>query len=116
MYAVGFVQSQEKFLIEGEIIKKQSIPQQPGLMKSGDDGIFEHLKFRDGNTYQVRIEEIENLTGLKFAWSNVIKPFTEIKPAMIIGRRPEKKLMFNTSQNGFRPKKIKLILEGLYLG
>ena len=116
MYAVGFVQSQEKFLIEDAIIKKQFIPQKPGFLKSGDDGIFEHLKFRDGNTYQVRIEEIENLTGLKFDWPGVIKPFDKTIPAMITGTRTEKRLELNIGQNGIRPKKIKLILEGLKLG
>jgi endonuclease G len=116
LYAVGFVQSQEKFLIEAGIIKKLFVAGKLRLSKLTDDDIFEHLKFKDGNTYQVRIEDIENLTGLKFDWPEVIKPFNKIEPALISGMEPDRKLTLDTTQNGFIKRKMKLNLDGLELG
>jgi endonuclease G, mitochondrial len=114
MYAVGFVQSQEKFLIEGGIIKKLFLPFR--LRKLSDEDIFEHLKFKDGKTYQVRIEEIENLTGLKFDWPDVIKPYTKIEPALIRSKKRAKRLTFRRGQKGLTQRQMKLSLEGLELG
>lgn len=83
-YAAGFLMSQEKFLIQGGIIKKPMIANAKKLKKVKDEDIFEHLQFKDGKTYQVKIEEIENLTGLKFDWPGVIRPFKKA-PAKIGG-------------------------------
>jgi endonuclease G len=116
MYAVGFVQSQEKFLIEGGIIKKLFVPSRRKLRELSDDDIFEHLKFRDGKTYQVRIEEIEKLTGLKFDWPGVIKPYKNIEPARISGRKLTRSQNLRSAQKGFMPLKMRLILGGLVLG
>jgi endonuclease G, mitochondrial len=84
-YAVGFLMSQEKFLIEGGIIKKPMVVNTKKLSKLKDEDIFEHLKFKDGKTYQVKLTEIENLTGLKFDWPEVLRPFKAKKPAPITG-------------------------------
>lgn len=84
-YAVGFIMSQEKFLIDGGIIKKPLVINKKKLKKIGDEDIFEHLQFKDGKTYQVKIEEIEKLTGLKFDWPGVIRPFKKTEPAPISG-------------------------------
>jgi endonuclease G len=82
-FAVGFLMSQEKFLIKAGIIKKQLIANAKKLNKIKDEDIFEHLPFKDGKTYQVKIEEIEKLTGLKFDWPGVVRPFK--KPPVPIG-------------------------------
>ena len=116
LYAVGFVQSQEKFLIEGGIIRKLFVPALRRLRKLSDDDIFEHLKFKDGKTYQVRIEEIENLTGLKFDWPGVIKPYKKTEPSLIKGKKRFNRLNFMLPQSGPVQKKMKLNLEGLELG
>ena len=116
MYAVGFVQSQEKFLIEGGIIKKLFLPLKLRLRKLADEDIFEHLKFKDGKTYQVRIEKIENLTGLKFDWPDVIKPYTKIEPALIRSKKLIRRLNFRRGQKGFTQRNMRLSLEGLELG
>ena len=42
-----------------------------------DDDFFEHIQFKDGQTYQVRLEEIEKLSGLKFDWKHVKRPFNQ---------------------------------------
>jgi endonuclease G, mitochondrial len=86
-YAVGFLQSQEKFLIEAGIIKKQFVASAKRLAKMTDEDIFEHLPFKDGKTYQVRIEEIEKLTGIQFNWPQVVRPFKSRTPAMISGSK-----------------------------
>jgi endonuclease G len=116
MYAVGFVQSQEKFLIEDGIIKKLFVPAIRRLRRFTDEDIFEHLKFKDGKTYQVRIEEIENLTGLKFDWPGVLKPYDKIEPSRISGRKLVRRLNLQRAQNGFRQRKMRLSLDGLELG
>jgi endonuclease G, mitochondrial len=74
-HAVGFLMSQEKFLIKAGIIKKQMIANAKKLSKVKDEDIFEHLAFKDGKTYQIKIEEIEKLSGLKFDWPGVVRPF-----------------------------------------
>jgi endonuclease G len=89
-YTVGFVQSQEKFLIEGGIIKKQLIANIKSLKKTTDEDIFEHLQFRDGKTYQVKMEHIEKLSGLKFNWPGVLRPFKAVKPKALTGIKVSK--------------------------
>ncbi len=84
-YAVGFIMSQEKFLIDDGIIKKLLVINKKKLGKIADEDIFEHLTFKDGKTYQVKIDEIEKLTGLKFDWPEVIRPFKKSKAAPITG-------------------------------
>lgn len=77
LYAVGFLMSQEKFLLDGGII---ALPARPAGRVTGalrKEDIFQHLPFRDGKTYQVSLEEIEKLAGIKFTgWTKVQKPFT----------------------------------------
>lgn len=85
-YAVGFLQSQEAFLIEDAIIRKPLPVSSKLLCKMTDDDFFEHIEFKDGNIYQVRLEEIENLSGLKFDWQEVKRPFNQ-KPVAIIGQK-----------------------------
>jgi endonuclease G len=81
-YAVGFMQSQEKFLLDGGIIKK---PMKISALRTvREEDIFEHLEFKDGNTYQVPIEQIEKLAGLSFDWKGVIRPFNNKLPKMIM--------------------------------
>ncbi len=114
-YAVGFVQSQEKYLLDDGIIKKQPIPSKAGIRAAGDDDFFEHIKFRDGNTYQVRIDDIESLTGLKFDWPAVIKPYISSGPSLISA----KKIVPNQDNYKFRKgknqRKTSLELDGLQL-
>ena len=114
LYAVGFIQSQEKFLVEGGIIRKLFVPNKLRLKKLADDDIFEHLKFRDGKTYQVRVEEIENLTRLKFDWPGAVRPFKKMEPVRIRSRKLKRSL--HTAHTGIMPKKMKLSLQGLELG
>jgi endonuclease G len=115
-YAVGFVQSQEKFLIEGGIVKKLFVPVANSLRELSDEDIFEHLKFKDGNTYQVRIEEIETLTGLKFDWPDVIKPYNKVAPSLITGEKSIRRTANPKTYNGYIMRELKLSLEGLVLG
>jgi endonuclease G, mitochondrial len=115
-YAVGFVQSQEKFLIEGGIIKKLFVTGIHRLRELLDEDIFEHLKFKDGKTYQIRIEEIEKLTGLKFDWPDVIKPYNKIEPALISGEKTGMGRMIRNRQRGPVKRELKLNLAGLELG
>ena len=84
-FAVGFIMSQEKFLIDAGIIKKPMVINKKKLSKIGDEDIFEHLEFKDGKTYQVKIDEIEKLTGLKFDWPAVVRPFKQVVPKAITG-------------------------------
>jgi endonuclease G, mitochondrial len=116
MYAVGFVQSQEKFLIEGGIIRKLFVPLLNRLRNLSDEDIFEHIKFKDGKTYQVRIEDIESITGMKFDWPDVIKPYKKTEPSLI---RSKKQLLghrIKNRQKSLLKREIKLDLEGLELG
>lgn len=83
--AVGFLQSQEKFLLEDGIIIKPVVVSLAKFKTMQDKDIFEHLKFKDGKTYQVKIEEIEKLTGLKFSWAGVVRPYKKAKPKAISG-------------------------------
>jgi endonuclease G len=83
-YAVGFLMSQEKFLIDAGIIKKQLVANVKKLRALKDEDIFEHLSFKDGKTYQVRLEEIEKLSGLTFDWPGVVRPFKK-PPVAITG-------------------------------
>jgi endonuclease G len=115
-YAVGFVQSQEKFLIEGGIVKKLFVPVVNSLRELSDEDIFEHMKFKDGNTYQVRIEEIETLTGLKFDWPDVIKPYNKVAPSLITGEKSIRRTVKPESYNGYIMRELKLSLEGMVLG
>ena len=85
-YAVGFLMSQEKFLLDSKLIKKQLIITSRMKILTDED-IFEHIKFKDGKTYQVKLEEIEKLSGLKFNWPGVIRPFKKAVPAVINGRK-----------------------------
>ncbi|HEV8271845.1 MAG TPA: DNA/RNA non-specific endonuclease [Chitinophagaceae bacterium] len=100
-YAVGFLMSQEKFLIEGGIIKKPLVINKKKLGKLKDEDIFEHLEFKDGKTYQVKIEKIEKLTGLKFDWQGVVRPFKKVEAAPISGTTlpPSKK---QVAQSGMK--------------
>lgn len=84
-FAVGFIISQEKFLIDAGIIKKPMVINKKKLGKLADEDIFEHLEFKDGKTYQVKIDKIEKLTGLKFDWPGVVRPFKKVEPAPITG-------------------------------
>jgi endonuclease G len=84
-YAVGFLMSQEKFLIDAGIIKKPLVVNKKKLGKLKDEDIFEHLEFKDGKTYQVKLDEIEKLTGLSFDWPGVVRPFRKKEPAPITG-------------------------------
>jgi len=114
-YAVGFVQSQEKYLVDDGIIKKQPIPSKAGARTTADEDFFEHIRFKDGNTYQVRIEDIEGLTGLKFDWPAVIKPYASSSPSLISA----KKSVPNRDNYKFQKSKIRrktgIELEGLQL-
>jgi endonuclease G len=83
-HAVGFLMSQEKFLIDAGIIKKQLVANVKKLRAIRDEDIFEHLAFKDGKTYQVRLEEIEKLSGLTFDWPGVVRPFKK-PPVAITG-------------------------------
>ena len=84
-HAVGFLMSQEKFLIDAGIIRKPLIVNKKKLGKLADEDIFEHLEFKDGKTYQVKLEEIEKLTGLTFDWPGVVRPFKKPVPAVVTG-------------------------------
>jgi endonuclease G len=113
-YAVGFIQSQEKFLLEDGIIKKKELPTAYNL-RATDDDYFEHIKFKDGKTYQVKIEEIEKLTGLKFDWPKVIRPYKNSTPSLV----SEDKRSGYSRKNALTSANIKrrpsLMLKGLHL-
>lgn len=114
-YAVGFVQSQQKYLLDDGVIKRRDMPTAYSLRSTGDD-FFEHIRFRNGLTYQVRIEEIEKLTGLRFNWPGVIKPYTKTIPSVVSEDRralPGKNLALTVPGVKRRPKKL---LKGLHLG
>ncbi|HMH34138.1 MAG TPA: DNA/RNA non-specific endonuclease [Puia sp.] len=103
-YAVGFIQSQEKFLIAGGIIKKQFVANAKGLKALTDDDIFEHLVFKDGKTYQVKIDQIEKLSGLTFNWPAVTRPFKAAAPKALSGTKvpnPKKKMKELAKRKGF---------------
>jgi endonuclease G, mitochondrial len=116
MYAVGFVQSQEKFLIEGGIIRKLFVPLLNRLRNLSDEDIFEHIKFKDGKTYQVRIEDIESITGMKFDWPDVIKPYEKTEPSLIRSKKQLLGQRIKNRQKSLLKREIKLDLEGLELG
>lgn len=105
-YAVGFIMSQEKFLIKGGIIKKQMIANAKKLSKVKDEDIFEHLAFKDGKTYQVKVEEIEKLTGLKFDWPAVVRPFKK-SPTTISGTKISQAAKKKMAEQGMK-RTIKL--------
>lgn len=69
--AVGFMQSQyqwvKKFLREKGAALAAA---KPGILP---DDYFEHIEFKDGNTYQVSIPTISKATGIKFDWGNKVK-------------------------------------------
>lgn len=113
-YAVGFIMSQEKFLLQDGIIKKPI----PITLARGfkDEDIFEHLEFKDGSTYQVKIEEIEKLAGVTFDWANVVRPFKGKAPKAITGTVATK--MTAVALRGITPinRQSKMMLEGLELG
>jgi endonuclease G, mitochondrial len=119
-YAVGFLMSQEKFLLDAKIIKKQLVISSRKRILSDED-IFEHLKFKDGKTYQVKLDEIEKLSGLKFNWPGVIRPFKKTAPAAITGRKIPKTRLKRT--RGAKPSatediismKMNIKLSGLTL-
>jgi endonuclease G, mitochondrial len=112
LYAVGFIMSQEKFLLEDGIIKK---PVRFMLGKpQRDEDVFEHLEFKEGNTYQVPIEKIEELTGLSFDWPKVNRPFKK-KPPQKIEADPSLRLPMRAGKN--MPKRVPAVmLKGLQLG
>jgi endonuclease G len=114
-YAVGFVQSQEKYLVDDGLIKKQPIPSKAGIRTTGNDDFFEHIKFRDGNTYQVRIEDIEGLTGLKFDWPAVIKPYTKEAPSLISAKKTALRNNIPQLRRGMSRRMSRLELDGLQL-
>jgi len=115
-YAVGFVQSQEKFLMEGGIIKKLVVPPMGGPRALTDEDIFEHLKFKDGMIYQVRIEEIERLTGLKFTWPGVIRPYNNNEPRRIIASKPAERVTLRGIRERSVKREMRINLSGLVLG
>ena len=116
MYAVGFIQSQEKFLIDNGIIRKLFAPDTLRMRRLRDEDIFENLKFKDGKTYQVSIDEIESLTGLKFDWPEVVKPYKKPEPTRITGRRRLSSPRAVTGLLGFKPRQPKISLNNLELG
>ena len=110
-HAVGFLMSQEKFLIKAGIIKKQMIANAKKLSKIKDEDIFEHLPFKDGKTYQVKIEEIEKLSGLKFDWPGVVRPFKKL-PVAISGSSIPPSAKKKVAERGM---KLNMKLKGLTL-
>lgn len=119
--AVSFLQSQEKFLLEDGIIIKPVVVSLSGFKKMKNEDIFEYLKFKDGKTYQVRIEEIEKLTGLKFKWPGVQRPYKKMKPKVISGTPiPEATIKKAKALSFARPDSLKMTrtisIRGLVLG
>jgi endonuclease G, mitochondrial len=114
-YAVGFVQSQEKYLLEDGIITRKDMPTSYNL-RAADDDYFEHMRFRDGKTYQVRINDIEKLTGLRFDWPGVIKPFENSTPSLISANKAEIRNKIPHPRKGMMQRSVSLELEGLQLG
>jgi len=113
-YAVGFVQSQEKYLLDDRIIIRKDMPTSYNL-RAGDEDYFEHIKFRDGKTYQVRIEDIEKLTGLKFDWPNIIKPYSKPGPSAIGTVAGQRNKPMNTLRRGQPKREPAILLSGLVL-
>lgn len=73
--AVGFLQSQFPW-VSTRIRSSKKVTRFA-------DRYFQDLKFKDGNTYQVKIETIEKYTGLKFKWKGVKFPYDK-KEAMVL--------------------------------
>ncbi len=120
-YAVGFMQNQEKFLLRDGIIRKQVVVNLSTTRRLRDEDIFEHLQFKDGKSYQVKIEEIESLAGIKFNWKNVIRPYKKTTPTVIHGRHipaasVKKSLRMALAQPESVKRVRKMQLTGLVLG
>jgi endonuclease G, mitochondrial len=120
-YAVGFLQNQEKFLLRDGIIRKQVTVSLSTTRTLRDEDIFEHLKFKDGKSYQVKIDEIEKMTGLKFNWKGVARPYKKTTPTAIKGRKiapsaVKKSVTMALANPGTIGKVRKMALTGLMLG
>lgn len=120
-YAVGFMQNQEKFLLRDGIIRKQVVVSLARTRTLRDEDIFEHLQFKDGKSYQVKVEEIEKLTGLKFNWKTVIRPYKKTTPTAISGTKRTKAAVKKSVRMAIaQPNTVRLArkmnLGGLVLG
>ncbi|HTD92428.1 MAG TPA: hypothetical protein VK644_01400, partial [Chitinophagaceae bacterium] len=86
--AVGFLQSQfkwiKKFLRDKGVtpadVKKALIP----------DDYFEHIEFKDGNTYQVSLPTISRSSGIKFDWGTKVKTPYKKKAFNKLGMKKKK--------------------------
>ncbi|WP_293742064.1 DNA/RNA non-specific endonuclease [uncultured Pedobacter sp.] len=99
-YAVGFMMSQWQFIkdrmINGPVLEKARI----NLKDTLPDDYFENLKFSDNKVYQVKIDEIELATGIRFNWKGVGRPFQQPQPLAIIAKAVNKKTILPDVGNG----------------
>jgi len=89
LYAVGFMMSQWEF-IKNKMIN--GVEMESAMVTLGSqlpDDYFETLKFSGNKTYQVRLVEIERVTGITFDWDNITYPFTSSKPQAITATQVE---------------------------
>lgn len=101
LHAVGFVMSQENFLIKDGLVRKTK-----KIKAATTDDFFENITFKDKKTYQVPISFIEEITGINFSWKNVTFPYKENKAIEMKSTRSDKPGIAGVSRGVKRPKKI----------
>jgi endonuclease G len=79
LYAVGFMMSQWEWI-------KKVVKTKPRALRLPEleDDYFENIKFKEHETYQVQVKDIENATGIMFNWKQVHFPFKEKVPQKIV--------------------------------
>jgi len=93
LYAVGFMMSQSGWIKDKVILA-------PKVRKARlDDEYFQNLKFKDHKTYQVPVETIEKVTGIKFNWKGVNFPYKQKQPTAVRGIGLKKVYAFKTIKN-----------------
>lgn len=95
LYAVGFMMDQTEWIGNKLIERPAPLETKKKALPSLPDDYFEKLEFNDNKTYQVRLKDIEDATGIKFNWSNVNLPFKGIKPKAVKAKPLEKVYSFD---------------------
>jgi endonuclease G len=87
--AVAFIMSQENILREHNFVvdEKQDVRGVKVTRETADVDFFED--FKTGEPYQVRIDFVEQVTGLKFSLNKVVQPYTKKESTKIIYKRVE---------------------------
>ena len=102
---VAFLMGQKKLLLEREIARPKPTEGLEGLLPQ--PRFF--LNFEDAATYQVNVDMVEHLSGLKFA--PALDPYTDARPAKIVLKEVE---LEDTKRLPGRPS-LGFELEGIVL-